>query len=284
MARRNEIATTIVGGAKARKGDFTHMGAVGWIHSDGSYRWMCGSSLISPRFTITAAHCRNASSKLKLRYTEPRVVRFGSVFLESKDNVTNSLLARDVLIAEFLVLEEYARQPIKKYNDIGLIRLQEEVHATIYIKPACLWTGFLGNDWVANITGWGKTTNTEGSESNHLRYAEVDFVEQSTCKRYIHGRRNRHWSEGLKDHQFCAGKLQGGIDACQGDSGGPLSFREPMPAAMNTTDVVHRVVGITNFGIKCAYPLLPGVYTNVTSFICWIEKNVWPEENNEFCP
>lgn len=76
--------------------------------------------------------------------------------------VTNSLLARDVLIAEFLVLEEYARQPIKKYNDIGLIRLQEEVHATIYIKPACLWTGFLGNDWVANITGWGKTTNTEG--------------------------------------------------------------------------------------------------------------------------
>ncbi|XP_063829833.1 serine protease snake-like [Ostrinia nubilalis] len=268
----------IFGGAKALQGDFPHMGAVGWVTLDGGMKWMCGSTLISPMFTLTAAHCRLASRRMPLKYFDPKMVRFGSVFLYD----TNRTRYKDVKIKEFLVMDEYRKNPLQKYNDIGLIRLEEEVKMTLTIRPACLWSGYLVGE-VANITGWGKVTTNEDSASKYLRYAEVDVYGVETCKKYVRGRNNRKWPKGLVEHQFCAGKLEGGIDACQGDSGGPLQIRQPMP--MDNTHIFHYVAGITSFGIKCGIPNLPGVYTNVShhSFMCWIEKTVWPEEKNDFC-
>jgi hypothetical protein len=58
----------------------------------------------------------------------------------------------------------------------------------------------------------------------------------------------------------CAGYQQGGVDTCQGDSGGPLeSSVVPTPPDLST----YRLVGITSWGVGCAEPDFPGVYTRV---------------------
>lgn len=52
-----------------------------------------------------------------------------------------------------------------------------------------------------------------------------------------------------------------GMDSCQGDSGGPLVIRS-----------INTLVGVVSFGISCADPSYPGVYSNVAVARMWIYR------------
>jgi len=59
---------------------------------------------------------------------------------------------------------------------------------------------------------------------------------------------------------ICAGNVaEGGVDACQGDSGGPLVAND-------------QLIGIVSWGVGCARPKLPGVYTEVAYYSDWIKQ------------
>lgn len=48
----------IVGGVKAKSGQFPHMGAIAYPTLENGFIFGCGASLISERFMLTAAHCQ----------------------------------------------------------------------------------------------------------------------------------------------------------------------------------------------------------------------------------
>ena len=52
-----------------------------------------------------------------------------------------------------------------------------------------------------------------------------------------------------------------------------------IPLPIGSQGTMHYVLGVTSFGVGCALPGLPGVYTKVSSFIDWIEEIVWPAKN-----
>ena len=55
------------------------------------------------------------------------------------------------------------------------------------------------------------------------------------------------------------------FDHLQGDSGGPL--------ACHTVGENHwKLFGITSWGVRCAEPRNPGVYTKVTNYLQWIQN------------
>lgn len=68
---------------------------------------------------------------------------------------------------------------------------------------------------------------------------------------------------------LCAGYLEGGKDSCQGDSGGPLM----LPVHTNGKFPFYQI-GIIAYGIGCARPNVPGMYTNLQQYMHWIDDKL----------
>ncbi|CAH0399367.1 unnamed protein product [Chilo suppressalis] len=174
-------------------------------------------------------------------------------------------------------------KPPKKYNDIALIELEPGLYFTSFVQPACLHTGsddvLVGKK--AIMTGWGVVETVYHTTSPELQAVTLDVLDTKLCDNLLQPSCNRHWC-GLQEHQMCAGVLVGGADACQGDSVGPLQIEILLPQKNFCTSRpgycirrMHHVIGVTSFGVGCALPNLPGVYTRVSSYLDWIEGIVW---------
>ncbi|RVE43610.1 hypothetical protein evm_011730 [Chilo suppressalis] len=198
--------SSVFGGTKSEIGAFPHMGAIGWFTATKRPLFFCGTSLITPMYSITAAHCRFLPNRGDhgVEDPNPKIVRFGIVDLYDVTSVQRN-------IKEILTPKEFT--PPIKYNDIALIWFNEKIEFSKYIQPACLWHTSMDELKIANVTGWGQTESA--SSSSTMKYAEVDLFGDSMCNEILAGRTNRKWEKGLIHSQFCAGKIAGGVDTCQ---------------------------------------------------------------------
>ncbi|EFJ42994.1 hypothetical protein VOLCADRAFT_38311, partial [Volvox carteri f. nagariensis] len=82
-----------------------------------------------------------------------------------------------------------------------------------------------------------------------------------------------------------AGRVQGGIDACQGDSGGPLLLPIGTPPSVFTTSPAAAeiapggsdtdwLLGVVSWGRGCGQQGTPGVYTDLTKYRSWIDRQM----------
>ncbi|KAM3965455.1 trypsin-1 [Aphomia sociella] len=261
----------IIGGRITEPAEFPHMGAIGWRSITNTWLFNCGSTIISTKYVLTAGHCTKASPRdTRIVDIDPKIIRFGvkNLFDVLNENPT------DINISRIIPHPQY--RPPKQYYDVALMELARELTFTRALQPACLW----GKDDdsfgdLATVTGWGITKAGSRNTSEELQAGDVYIINSFECDNLIRPSSNRHYG-GIKDHQLCAGKLQGGIDACQGDSGGPLQVKIPLPENFTSREgSMHYIIGVTSFGVGCALPNLPGVYTRVSNFLDWIENIVW---------
>merc|ERR1712098_704962 len=106
---------------------------------------------------------------------------------------------------------------------------------------------------VCTVSGWG-TTREGGSLGRVLQKVDVPVVSDDDC-------RVSYGSSSVYDSMICAGLPQGGKDSCQGDSGGPFMCG-------------NQLSGVVSWGYGCAEPGYPGVYTQTSYFIDWINNNL----------
>merc|ERR1719347_2230925 len=147
-------------------------------------------------------------------------------------------------------------------NDICLLKLKESLEFTHFIQPINLPEIEQQTEagTLATITGWGTLTKGGFSLPNVLHKVEIPVVSDDDCDSAYDSA-----GYGTIESMICAGLPEGGKDSCQGDSGGPFFLNDPESPTL---------IGIVSWGIGCARAGYPGVYTEVSYFIDWIQDTM----------
>jgi len=229
----------IVNGDDAEVGEFPHQVMI-TRGVGGSL--MCGGSLIAPGKVVTAGHCCDGQDAHKLG------VEVGCHHRTHKDPDQKSIAVRKINLHE-----DYDSYTV--YNDICTLDLAEEADfSSDVIGPIELPTENeeyeAGQECV--VTGWG-TTSSGGHLPKILQKVTVPVVTDKKC-------RKAYGQDKIADSMICAGLDEGGKDSCQGDSGGPFMCG-------------NQLSGIVSWGYGCAEAGYPGVYTQTSYFIPWLNSH-----------
>ncbi|KAM8803084.1 atrial natriuretic peptide-converting enzyme isoform 1-T2 [Rhynchonycteris naso] len=209
---------------------------------------ICGCVLIAKKWVLTVAHCFEGRENAAVW----KVV-FG---INNLDHPSPFMQTR--LVKTIVLHPRYSRAVVD--YDISIVELSEDVNETSYVRSVCLPRPeqSLEPDTYCYITGWGHMGNKMPFK---LQEGEVRVISLEQCQSYFD-------MKTITTRMICAGYESGTVDSCMGDSGGPLVCEQP--AGQWT------LFGLTSWGSVCFSKVLgPGVYSNVSYFVEWIERQIY---------
>jgi secreted trypsin-like serine protease len=264
----------------------TEMIVGGTAAPDGKYPWQvrlysnmddtigfCGGSIIAPQWVLTAGHCLIDSDAV--------VVGYGN----NDRTKTKKIESEKVIVHPGYIAGEKA--------DLALVKLKQPIPdaAAISFADAAKEQALMPAGATVTVTGWGAIwdfqafqsavdvmagrksvsekkllTNEELEAPRKLHEVDIEVIDPKECKAVYESLQVPDFVVG--DTEICATGPNGGKDSCFGDSGGPLIVAD------KGNDKGYTQVGIVSWGPQCGNPLFPGVYTRVSSFSDWIEKNL----------
>ncbi|XP_055852893.1 collagenase-like [Episyrphus balteatus] len=228
----------ITNGLTAKTGQFNFQVGLKSTMSSFSTQ-LCGGSLISPEWIVTAAHCTEGTRSI-------------TAYLGSN----GFLVGKEVKILETIIHNEWNSTGFLE-NDISLLRIAPVTlvpQIGIVNLPALSrsddYDSYLNEKVIAS--GWGRISDDPmKGYPKELQYAPLKIISNSKCMRFFEG--------NIKPSNICA-QGQKKTSTCHGDSGGPL-----------VTESSKTLIGITSFvsGRGCTLGF-PDGFTRVTSYRSWI--------------
>ncbi|KAH8365924.1 hypothetical protein KR093_007399, partial [Drosophila rubida] len=232
--------TGIFRGHDAKSGQFPFQVRL-YIFKNNGGTYLCGGTLISNSWVLTAAHCFGNVTTIN--------VGLGSI-LKSKPEIQFNVSHTNVITHPNFRLDSCI-------NDIALIRIPRVNYIDSKIQRVQLPTmqashkSYTGNS--AYAVGWGDTLNNTNPEPEKLQYTELKVISFKDCR--------RSWPN-ITPSQICVSTLYS--STCCGDSGGPLIDKDSKV-----------LIGVTSFGHASGLDKgIPAVFTRVTSFLMWINSHI----------
>lgn len=257
----------IINGGRAAMGEWPWQVKVGSI---------CGGTLLSPGWVLTAASCiPNADF---------------SVVMGAYDLDKPSGHEVDRGVHEVFKHPLYSRNIDPKVYDVAMVRLNFAVQMNDYVRPACLPAA---NEEVTTntscwMTGWGWRSYL-GGDPSVLQEAKLNIISNEDCVSTTDLPR-------VNESMLCArGKTFFGriVDACGRDSGGPLVCER------NGRWTLHGVTSYPRRGQGCGNKKRPTLWARVSKVTEWIQEfldggcpdcelappiQCDPTEGNQYCP
>ena len=201
----------------------------------------CGGSLIAKNVVLSAAHCQGGDYEIALG--RHNVLNGGQVMQIDREvpheDYDDSTTDNDYMLIFLTTPAELVE------DEVGLIRLNK--------NPALPAAGD-----VVTVMGWGVVDTETGDLSDVLMEVDVVVITNEDCEISSDGTDN--YNGQITENMLCA--MDMGEDSCQGDSGGPLVLLGDTPLQVQ--------VGVVSWGIGCADPSFPGVYSRVSQAYDWI--------------
>lgn len=283
-------SSQIVGGQAADPESWPGIASLQAIQGRSHYH-VCGATMISPGWALTAAHCLEGvrlEAGRAVQYFDDEEdgepVRFGPLRIVAGNGDLREIAEGSAFsVRRFTIHPDYQPGFPEAGHDVALIAIRGRWEGSV-----ALVDGLAASDAEAGagasytVAGYGRIGETAqdavainrsgrlvSAPSLVLQEGYVPLVDVETCRTRLE-ERIAEWEDAVlyegvtvdDASQFCAG--EGGVDACQGDSGGPL-----MQRAVGAAPVQK---GIVSWGIGCARPDSPGVYMRVSAYADWISE------------
>ncbi|KAL4640002.1 urokinase-type plasminogen activator isoform X2 [Arapaima gigas] len=263
---RSQKLQKIVGGKVTTVESQPWMAAIFRRSQSGGFAFLCGGSLISACWLLTAAHCFPQGPNMDAWWL--------TVFL-GKDalNTTSQGKEQRFYVKEIIVHPNFDNSDGSYDHDIAILKISMNdgtcAKATNSVRTICLPPAHqmphVGSSCV--IAGYGKEHEGMWHNSQYLKEAKVNILPQDVCTS------TAYYGKMVTGNMFCAGSPDWKKDACKGDSGGPLVCE---------VDGSWVLFGVISWGEGCSREFRPGVYTRVSRYSQWIvEKTGLPSRTTK---
>ncbi|XP_073502340.1 transmembrane protease serine 9-like [Phyllobates terribilis] len=245
----HQMMSRVVGGQNADPGEWPWQVSLKYAASI-----VCGGALISPTWVVSAAHC------VDYRNVSEFTVILGVLNLTGASPTKVSVAVKQIIIHPIFEGDGTS-------GDMALLQLASPATYNSYIQPVTLpyQDQEFPDGKVCWLTGWGQTgEKAKLAAPQTLQEVDLPLINYMDCNKMFQKAFNTSLPFNfVKKDMICAGYPEGKKDGCQGDSGGPLVCKNGESWIL---------VGIVSWGIGCARPGNPGVYTKVSNFSSWIQN------------
>ncbi|EAL39889.3 AGAP005689-PA [Anopheles gambiae str. PEST] len=238
----------ITNGQEATPGQFPFQIAL--ISEFASGNGLCGGSVLTRNFILTAAHCVVSGAST--------LASGGVAIMGAHNRNIQESTQQRIRFATSGIRRHPSYSSSTLRNDIATVRLNSPMTFTTRIQPIRLpgrsdtrqFGGFTGT-----VSGFGRTSDASSATSAVVRFTTNPVMTNTDCI--------ARWGSTVVNQHVCLSGA-GGRSSCNGDSGGPLTVQSG--GTMQ--------IGVVSFGSVngCAIGM-PSVYARVTFFLDWIVAN-----------